>query len=748
VVYDADGTNQGSPIPMLPGEYRIIADRGLEYSIADATVTIDHTTHTATSPAQVTLAIQKVIDTNNELLSGDFHTHATRSWDSSIHYEDKVTTYLAGGVEIMTLTEHDFFGDPSGALARVEGRNPVAQGRMTTIVGSEITELVPYILPTNVPGIVGAPFTTSHWNIWPMTPNENLPRDGVPNDEFLDPSTLFDLLMLRAPRNANVIIQMNHPRSGILLGNTADGYMNNFNILPASELSAIPAPLNELIKNSLDATYVSGSNHFQAYGFLPWIGFPIPAEDAFENFDNNGNPSGTIIASPDQSYFTTMATLMGGLLQPDATASSAFSVFYAQNPPATPSTMPPTELANSFLRTKSLFGRRLPGLPGPDGDSSTITENMDFHTFEVLNPLNNYPVYILSRQDWFSMISQGFFRTGMANTDSHRVSLHSAGFPINQIEGLPGTKVPGPCADLGFINQVNANIKAGKVVGTNCARIRFFASNHMPTDPGDPASVTSGGAVAPIGGALSAQDNYTVDAAGNVTPIADSIPEIFLNIVVEAPTWVPIDEVRIVINGGTPPAPPGPPGTVPPLGLGRTIVFDATPNSITAYGDVTKLRGRTAVYGVLGTDVVKRFSATVALNAPDITPFDSTLSMTDAWIVVEAGFPLGMNFGTGIYESPRNAFYVIPDVANMPPGKTVQRLYLTHPGVCDPLKHPDMANFGAAIDYDILVPGQLPIAFTNPIFVDFVTMPGGGAAPDGKVGPIYPNSTGDAVTVK
>ena len=65
--------------------------------------------------------------------------------------------------------------------------------------------------------------------------------------------------------------------------------------------------------------------------------------------------------------------------------------------------------------------------------------------------------------------------------------------------------------------------------------------------------------------------------------------------------------------------------------------------------------------------------------------------------------------------------------------------------------HPDLSTLRGSPyiqDWITLVPDQIPLAYTNPIFVDFVTMPSGTLMPDGKVGPIYPNSTGKPIVVK
>jgi hypothetical protein len=137
--------------------------------------------------------------------------------------------------------------------------------------------------------------------------------------------------------------------------------------------------------------------------------------------------------------------------------------------------------------------------------------NADYHAQEVMNGTANR-LFQAHRAFWFYLLDQGIVRAGTANSDSHSLSDSVLGTPRNLV--WTDTTV-GSFDDVEF----NAAVRAGRILGTNGPVIEA----HLE-DP-------SGGRVAP--------------STAPVIPAPDSQ----LRIQVRAAPWVPVDEVRVVVNG-------------------------------------------------------------------------------------------------------------------------------------------------------------------------------------------------------
>ena len=188
--------------------------------------------------------------------------------------------------------------------------------------------------------------------------------------------------------------------------------------------------------------------------------------------------------------------------------------------------------------------------------------NGDYHTQEVMNGTEN-GAFLPYRAVWHWMLNQGLPRAGTANSDSH--SLHDSilGTPRNLV--FTSTTV----ADFD-LSVFNADVRAGRMIGTNGPVIE--------------ATVESGAA----------------QYRPSVLPIA--VPaSATLRVRVSAPAWVPVEEVRVLVNGE-------------PLVLGHDeLVHPDDP---------------------LAAIEVLRLDRAIPLS--DLLPAGTR----DAWIVVEAGDPL------------------------------------------------------------------------------------------------------------
>ena len=155
-----------------------------------------------------------------------------------------------------------------------------------------------------------------------------------------------------------------------------------------------------------------------------------------------------------------------------------------------------------------------PALPLTESPNSMLlvanangTRDIDFDAMEILNSLA-YDEYLLLRDDWFSLLNQGYAKTGTANSDTH-VKANLAGYPRNYI------LLEDPMGRRADKESLCKQIREQKVFGTTGPIIRLD-----------------------IGGEATIGDTITIKGG-----------KVDLNIKVSAASWVPLDVIRIWANG-------------------------------------------------------------------------------------------------------------------------------------------------------------------------------------------------------
>ena len=289
----------------------------------------------------------------------------------------------------------------------------------------------------------------------------------------------------------------------------------------------------------------------------------------------------------------------------------------------------------------------------PDGASFG---NAEYHTQEVMNGTANEDL-LPYRAYWFYLLNQGIVRGGTANSDSHGL--------VDNVLGTPRTLVYTDQTVRSFDEAAfNADVRAGRMIGTNGPVIEVST-----TDASGAPRTPSIEAFAP-------------DASG------------MLHIRVSAAPWVPVDEIRVVVNGQ----------------VARTLAAELSHPS-----------------DPFGTDGIVRFDGDVALA--ELLPSGTT----DAWIVVEAGAPLpvagdlncdgipdtGDNDGNGTIDW-RDVDRNDDDVVDASDLEGVEM-----PDACDrdqelgplPLTpRPDRSD--PAYVFFAVTPDGYPVSFTNPLLFD------------------------------
>ena len=153
-----------------------------------------------------------------------------------------------------------------------------------------------------------------------------------------------------------------------------------------------------------------------------------------------------------------------------------------------------------------------PALPLSHPQNSGLTEtvrpgglrDLDFHVLEVLNA-SSMSRYRMVRADWFSLLLQGEARTGTANSDSHR---------LGEIVALPRNYVAFETGPLPEFDEAAflAAVRQGRLFGTTGP---LLTARLGDKGPGEVFSGNSG----------------------------------TLEIRVAAADWVPVDELRVFVDG-------------------------------------------------------------------------------------------------------------------------------------------------------------------------------------------------------
>ena len=270
--------------------------------------------------------------------------------------------------------------------------------------------------------------------------------------------------------------------------------------------------------------------------------------------------------------------------------------------------------------------------------------NSDYDSQEVMNGSENAD-FLLFRSFWFYLLNQGIVRAGTANSDSHGLT--------DNVLGTPRNLVTTSTSLLDFdLDVFNLAIKEGRILGTNGPVLQ-----------------------------VSTQDALGATQSPSLLPFAPA-DDATLNIDLSAAPWVPIQEVRIIVNGE----------------LVRTLRDELAPA-----GDPLAL------------------TPSVRLSALQIPLSELLPPSGDAWLVVEAGQSLqetadlncdglpdtGDNNGDGRVDWQ--------DVEGIDEAPTAACLETT-----GPLSSPPASTDRTSPEYlfQAVVPGGYPLAFTNPLIFD------------------------------
>lgn len=184
---------------LLPGNYDVFATVGPFATVARArNVKVE-----AGETAEVDLAITGLPALKPAgTLSGDFHVHGARSFDSSVPDVDRVKAFLAARVDVIISTEHEVVGDYAAAMAETGARD-----RLALITGTETTGHILHKLLPDLP----YPQVIGHWIFWPIPFKATEPYRGAAWDELVEPGMLMTRMRDAGWQSDIGVAQMNHP---------------------------------------------------------------------------------------------------------------------------------------------------------------------------------------------------------------------------------------------------------------------------------------------------------------------------------------------------------------------------------------------------------------------------------------------------------------------------------------------------------------------------------------------------------
>lgn len=266
--------------------------------------------------------------------------------------------------------------------------------------------------------------------------------------------------------------------------------------------------------------------------------------------------------------------------------------------------------------------------------------NDGHHAQEVMNGSDN-GLFLQYRAFWWYVLNQGRRKVGTANSDSHSLTDNTVGLPFNLVTAAT---TPGAAFD---VNVLNRAVQEGRSLGTNGPIIEATVE--------DAAGLTRSYGTTPFAPKADAKVRVTVTSA----------------------PWVPVQEVRFVVNGQV-------------VKTVKELALPADPFAST--GSFERYRGEVALsellQGVTG----------------------------DAWLVIEAGRPLLLAGDLGGGQG--NALDGMPDTTDNNGDGVVDAADVAAGGRIGPIAEPPLPKEGEpGFDFGNLTNGY-PLAFTNPFFLD------------------------------
>jgi len=182
-------------VELAPGDYRIYATRGPEFSVEQTQIKV-----LPGSKTELTIGTPTRQLSTPGYIASDLHVHSGLSFDNSFSVTERVRTFIAEHGEVMVSSEHDIPVDFRPSIAQMG-----VEDKIIAIAAAEITSLLPTTLN---------PYSGGHINAFPYSPDKHAFRRGMLNHENRRWRDIFHDLK---NQQGEIITQLNHPRSDMRL---------------------------------------------------------------------------------------------------------------------------------------------------------------------------------------------------------------------------------------------------------------------------------------------------------------------------------------------------------------------------------------------------------------------------------------------------------------------------------------------------------------------------------------------------
>ena len=180
-----------SQIDLPPGQYRVLASRGLEYDVKEYLLTI-----VAGKTSHLPIIPPRRIWRSDDWRSADLHVHSGASFDATLPFDERLRSFVAQGAEILVASEHNRLVDHRDRVAALG-----LTGQVQVIVGAELTGMA---------RTAKAPFTVGHSNAFPLDASPERFAGGIPGIENRSLREVIAGVKQMAPK---ALFQLNHPRA-------------------------------------------------------------------------------------------------------------------------------------------------------------------------------------------------------------------------------------------------------------------------------------------------------------------------------------------------------------------------------------------------------------------------------------------------------------------------------------------------------------------------------------------------------
>jgi len=178
-------------IDLPPGQYRVLASRGLEYDVKEYLLTI-----VAGKTSQLPIIAPRQIWHSDNWRSADLHVHSGASFDAILPFDERLRSFVAQGAEILVASEHNRLVDYRDRVTAMG-----LAGQVQVIVGAELTGMA---------RTAKAPYTVGHSNAFPLKAKPAEFAGGVPPVENRSLGEVIAGVRQVAPK---AVFQLNHPRA-------------------------------------------------------------------------------------------------------------------------------------------------------------------------------------------------------------------------------------------------------------------------------------------------------------------------------------------------------------------------------------------------------------------------------------------------------------------------------------------------------------------------------------------------------